>query len=99
MPALRKSLPVWLACVAFALTLFASRGAGAHELTIDRLTLFPDVAQHHVRGQILFDPKLTRANNDEGRERIAPRVVAFLRENLALEVDGKRVALAFEVRE
>jgi hypothetical protein len=92
-------LAAWLLFAATVLVLFRPSAASAHELAVDRLTLFPDVARGHVRGQILFDPKLTRANNDEGLERIAPRVVGFLRENVALEVDGARVPIAFEVRE
>ncbi|HEX6273730.1 MAG TPA: HupE/UreJ family protein [Polyangiaceae bacterium] len=91
--------PAWLLLVASVLALFRPSIARAHELAVDRLTLFPDVERGHVRGQILFDPKLTRANNDEGLERISPRVVGFLRDNLALEVDGTRVPITFEVRE
>jgi hypothetical protein len=89
--------PLWLAFVLLAL--LSPSAARAHELAVDRLTLFPDAGRGHVRGQILFDPELTRANNDEGLERIAPRVVGFLRENVALEVDGASVPIAFEVRE
>jgi hypothetical protein len=98
MPAPKKYLLAWLALGA-ALAAFLPRTAQAHELAIDRLTLFPDVARHKLRGQILFDPKLTRDSNDEGLERIRPRVVDFLKENLALEVDGQRVPIVFDVRE
>ena len=99
MRALRKTLPALLALAALVLSLFCASSAAAHDLAVDQLRLFPDAARGHVRGQMLFDPKLTRANNDEGLETIAPRVITFLRENLALEADGKRIPIAFEVRE
>src|SRR5688572_2177076 len=84
---------------AFFVTLLCSGRSFAHDLAIDELRLFPDAAAGQLRGQILFDPKLTRANNDEGASVIGPRVVRFLGENLRIEVDGKPVGLSFQVRE
>src|SRR5688572_1782949 len=90
----------WAAALAvLLLTLLVTGRSSAHDLPIDQLTLFPDVTSGRLRGQILFDPKLTRANNDEGAAVVAPRVVAFLRSNLALEVDGRRLELGLKVRE
>lgn len=90
----------WAAALAvLLLTLLVTGRSSAHDLPIDQLTLFPDVTSGHLRGQILFDPKLTRSNNDEGAAVIAPRVVAFLRNNLAIEADGKRLEPKLEVRE
>jgi hypothetical protein len=71
----------------------------AHELAIDQLTLFPDVRSGHLRGQILFDPKLTRENGEKNEDVIAPRVLTFLRENLRIELDGRPIELRMEVRE
>src|SRR5688572_29300215 len=90
----------WAAALAvLLLTLLTARSSSAHDLPIDQLTLFPDVTSGRLRGQILFDPKLTRANNDGGSALIAPRVVAFLRSNIAIEVDGKPLEPKLEVRE
>jgi hypothetical protein len=94
-----KICPALLALAAFFVTLLGSGRSFAHDLAIDQLKLFPDAAGGHLRGQILFDPKLTRANNDEGASVIGPRVVRFLGENLRIEVDGKPVGLSFQVRE
>src|SRR6185503_12492454 len=94
-----KTPRVFLALAALLFALFGADRSDAHQLAIDQLTLFPDTAAGHVRGQILFDPKLTRANNDDGFAAISPRVIAFLRQNLAVEVDGRRLELSFEVRE
>jgi len=80
-------------------SLFCSGRSAAHNLAIDQLTLFPDPATGRLRGQVLFDPKLTRANNDEGLASIAPRVARFLERNLEVEANGKRVELSFKVRE
>src|SRR6187455_2222465 len=98
MRAIDTFLRALFALAAFAAVLALSRAGAAHELAIDQLRLFPD-SSGHVRGQVLFDPKLTRENNDAGRGAIAPRVIAFLRDHLALEADGRPVALEFEVRE
>jgi hypothetical protein len=90
----------WAAALAvLLLTLLVTGSSSAHDLPIDQLTLFPDVTSGRLRGQVLFDPKLTRANDAEGANVIAPRVVAFLQQNLALEVDGKRIEPTFSVRE
>src|SRR5262245_11059350 len=90
---------VLVALAALVFTLLGAGRSAAHDLAIDQLRLFPDVAAGHLRGQILFDPKLTRENNDAGAAAIRPRVIAFLTEHLALEVDGRRVELVLEVRE
>jgi hypothetical protein len=94
-----KICSAFLVFAAFFVTLFGAGRSFAHDLAIDQLRLFPDTSAGHLRGQVLFDPKLTRANNDEGRSVIAPRVVRFLRENVRIEVNGKPVELSFEVRE
>jgi hypothetical protein len=90
----------WVAgpAVFLLILLFAGRSA-AHDLAVDQLTLFPDVTTAHLRGQILFDPKLTRVNDDESAAVVASRVVAFLQQNLALEVDGRRLEPKLEIRE
>ncbi len=90
---------VLLALAALLLTLLGASRSEGHELAIDQLRLFPDGAEGHLRGQVLFDPKLTRENNDAGSAAIRPRVIAFLTENLAVEVDGRRIEMTFEVRE
>ena len=98
MHAIEKYLRALVLLATFVAAFAAARTSSAHELAIDQLRLFPD-ASGHVRGQVLFDPKLTRENNDAGFDAIARSVVAFLRSNLALEADGRRVELSFEVRE
>jgi hypothetical protein len=90
---------VLVALAALVLTLLGAGRSAAHDLAVDQLRLFPDAATGRLRGQMLFDPKLTRDNNDAGAAVIRPRIIAFLTENLALEVDGRRLELSYEVRE
>lgn len=72
----------------------------AHDLTIDRLRLFQDPSRGTLRGQLLFDPELSRdpaaaLPADEARR----RVLAFVKETLHVEVDGKPCNPSLEVRE
>jgi hypothetical protein len=72
----------------------------AHDLTIDQLRLFRDPSRETLRGQLLFDPELARdpaamLPADEAKR----RVLAFVRDKLRLEVNGKPCEPSFEVRE
>jgi hypothetical protein len=87
-------LSVVLALVCQAATVLA------HDLAIDQLRLFKDPKRGTLRGQLLFDPELARdpaamLPADEAER----RVLAFVRDKLRLEVDGKPCTPAFEVRE
>lgn len=83
-------------------SLFA-RNAASHELSVDELRLWLPPARHEnheLRGQLSFDPELTRTldadiSDDEKRQ----RVIAFVTRNLAVRVDDTMCALEVEVRE
>lgn len=74
--------------------------ARAHDLAIDQLSLRPDLARGTLRGQVTFDPALTR----DPKERVLSaeleaRALRFVRDNLVLEVDGRPLSLATTLRE
>lgn len=79
------------------LLLAAPLRAHGHDLAVDQLTLWPEPAG--VRGQLLFDPQLTRPRAAPADAAARARVLAFVRSNLRLEVDGRSAELALEVRE
>jgi len=91
----------WIALLAIVCgALFQAATAFAHDLSIDQLRLFRDDARGVVRGQVLFDPELWRDPKVKPPDaEAARRVVAFLREKLRVELDGKPCAPSFEVRE
>lgn len=61
--------------------------------------LWPDQATGELRGELTFDPELTRSKDVQPTEVDARRVVEFLGAHLELALDGRRTALQFEVRE
>ena len=76
------------------------RSADAHELTIDQVSLWPDRARAQLRGQVTFDPQLTRQLDPApSSEEAARRVHRFLERNLKITVDQKPCHTSFEVRE
>jgi hypothetical protein len=91
----KRLLLLLVCCVA----LFSPGRALAHDLAIDTLTLWPEPARGELRGQLLFDPLLTRARGTPADEAARRRVVAFLTAELRIEVDGKNAPLTFRVRE
>lgn len=86
--------------IALALFVFSlARTSRAHDLAIDELQLSPRFEQSVLRGQIQFDPELTRKKGELPSPAAEQRVLAFLRRNLKLELDGKVVAVHYSVRE
>ncbi|HTV19217.1 MAG TPA: HupE/UreJ family protein [Polyangiaceae bacterium] len=76
-----------------------STRAFAHDLAIDQVMLWPDRQTGELRGEITFDPELTRSKDAQPTDEHARQVVEFLSAHLQLTLDGRRVPLAFEVRE
>ncbi len=92
--------PRWVALLCAALWIsFASQRARAHELGIDQLVLWPDQTAGTLRGEITFDPELTRPRDTIPSEKDEARVRAFLAEQLVIEVDGAELRVDFAVRE
>jgi hypothetical protein len=73
--------------------------ARAHDLAIDQVMLWPDREAGELRGEITFDPELTRSKDAVPTDEDARRALAFLNANLALTFDGASQPLRFEVRE
>jgi hypothetical protein len=84
---------------ALALIALSAHFAWAHQLDVDRLSLWPHPEAGTLRGQLLFDPELTRALDDPADERASARVLEFVRRELIIEVDGKPLELEPELRE
>lgn len=82
----------------FAL-LGGGRRAAAHDLAIDQVMLWPDRSAGVLRGEITFDPELTRAKDAIPSEAHAAAVIGFLKANLQLSLDGQVQSLDFQVRE
>jgi HupE / UreJ protein len=86
---------VLCACVLVSL----ASPARAHDLAVDQVMLWPDQAAGALRGQITFDPELTRSKDVRPTEEDARRAVEFLNTHLDLTLDARRALLHFEVRE
>ncbi|MFZ5893741.1 MAG: HupE/UreJ family protein [Myxococcota bacterium] len=91
-----RSLVQLLLLVMFSL---CARSAFAHGLAMDQLILRPDFRERQLRGQITFNPHHTRQDNQAGDEAIQRSVIAALEDAVAIEIDGKRCPIAFELRE
>jgi hypothetical protein len=78
---------------------FGPHHARAHELGIDQLVLWPDRKAGTLRGEITFDPELTRARETIPGEKDEARVRTFLSEQLRIEVDDAALGIDFAVRE
>jgi hypothetical protein len=80
--------------------LWVAPPALAHDLAIDQVTLRPDRKLGSLRGQVTFDPALTRAPGERALSaEFEARAVAFVQKNLAVEVDGRAVSLGMTLRE
>ncbi len=95
-----SAAPLRAALLLAALVLSVLGRARAHDLEIDQVTLRPDPARGTLRGQVTFDPALTRNPSDPvRRDLLEPRVLAFLERNLVVEVDGQPLRLRRKLRE
>jgi hypothetical protein len=84
-------------CIVLGVTLSAP--ARAHDLAIDQVLLWPDAAAGELRGELTFDPELTRSKDAQPTPEHARRAVEFLGAHLEVTLDARRVPLRFEVRE
>lgn len=93
--------PRAFACLcALVLCLVVPRVGHAHELDIDRLRFRVEVREAVVVAELAFDPELTRAPKEPVSPTVAEeRVLAFLRSELTVFVDGKPCPLAIAIRE
>lgn len=73
--------------------------ARAHDLSIDQLLLLVEPGSDTLRGEVSFDPRLTRDDTRKPGPEAERRVLEFLRDNLTLEVDGRPLEPSYSVRE
>lgn len=98
----RRHLVVPLVGLAIASGLLVFRGlssAYAHELRVNQMGLWPDRVQGTLRGELLFDPELTRSEQLPLDDNSELAVLQFLRESITLHVDGRPVVPNYQVRE
>jgi len=96
-----ERLRVWaLALVVVVLCLLGTRPVFAHDLAIDELGLRPNRAEGRLRGQLTFDPALTRGRGERLlSSEIEARLLSFVAENITVEADGKKLELRRSLRE
>jgi hypothetical protein len=90
----------WLGVIWVALAILSVHPpARAHDLAIDQVVLWPDLERRSMRGEITFDPELTRAKDSLPTAEHEAKVASFLADNLRYEVDGRELAVEYEIRE
>jgi HupE / UreJ protein len=92
----------WWSALLFGLAILALapiRSASAHDLAIDQVMLWPDPSAGALRGQLTFDPELTRSKDAQPSAAYELAVVEFLKANVQLTLDGRAVPISFQVRE
>lgn len=86
--------------VCLGLIALAVRQARAHELAIDRVALWPDRTAGQLRGQVSFDPELTRDLAAPADRALSERRVReFLQQQLAIVLNDRECTASFQVRE
>jgi len=89
-----------LALVVAIFCLLGARPVLAHDLAIDELSLRPNRSEGRLRGQLTFDPALTRARDERLLSaEIEARLLAFVAANVTVEADGKKLELRRSMRE
>jgi len=89
-----------LVLASFLATLGWSLPSVAHELLIDQVSLWREHDAARLRGQVSFDPELTRdLSRPPPRAEAERRVVEFLRRELQVSLNGVPCAPELEVRE
>lgn len=72
----------------------------AHDLSIDRASLWPAPDLHQVRGQVTLDPELTRPIDAPVPHDLAEReLIEFLRKNFTVYLNDQPCRAHFELRE
>ena len=82
-------------CLMYVGWVLPLRAARAHELDFQSLVLIWDASEERLRGQVVTYPQQVRGAGDAR----AAELIALLREQLDLEIDGDSCGLRFEVRE
>ncbi len=103
-PALQKQvlkLGVLALRLALSLLILLSAQSGhAHDLEVDQFSYFPAESGDTLRGQLIFDPELTRAPQDHLSDNQAKeRVLSFVKQQLTLHIDAHPCAPELEIRE
>lgn len=80
-------------------SLFLGVPLSAHDLAIDQLVMRPDLMRGQLRGELTFDPELTRAKDARPSPEARAGVLAFLAENLRIELDERELRVDYEIRE
>lgn len=89
-----------LALVVVVLALLGAGPGWAHDLAIDELNLRPNRTEGRLRGQLTFDPALTRGRGERLLStEIEARLLAFVAANVVVEADGKKLDLRRSLRE
>lgn len=95
-----RALRRWLGVACFALSLvLLELPARAHDLAMDQVVLWPDTARRSLRGEVTFDPELTRAKGVTPGPEHAAQALGLLEANLRYEVDGELLPVRYEARE
>ena len=82
------------------LQLASPRRVLAHDLEVDQLSFFPAPSGRAIRGDLIFDPELTRELGEAiPAEAAKLRVLQFVRRELQIVVDGTSCSLDLKVRE
>ena len=71
----------------------------AHELAIDHLMMWPDRGQGQLHGELTLDPELTRSRGSAPTPESGEALLALLRRELRLVLDGQRLEPEYRVRE
>lgn len=91
---------VWLVARLVLLLVATHSSPSAHELQIDQLRLWLNTDSNVLRGQLSFDPALTRdLDGPLPREEAEQRIVEFVTDNLTIVVDSVGCASTLAVRE
>lgn len=89
----------WIGLLFGLLALASAPSASAHELAIDQIMLWPEPSSGVLRGELAFDPELTRGKDVQPTAEHERQVIAFLSANLRVSSNGQPLPLDFEVRE
>jgi hypothetical protein len=89
----------WGSSLLGLLLILWSAAAAGHDLAIDHVMLWPDPNHGTLRGELTFDPQLTRSKDVQPTLEHERQVVAFLNGNVRVSLDGQVLPVAFEVRE
>jgi len=88
----------WAPLLLVVSTFLLSGRAKAHELSIDKLVLWPEPSLGRVRGELTFDPELTRPKDALPTAAAETSVLRLLEDNLTIFVDAALHPLSVDYR-